>query len=263
MATLPIADSFNGEIQPAVRRIGMADVDWALREGWRDYRAKRGELLLLGVIYPLVGVVAAVFAWNVDRLPMLFPLAAGLSILGPAVAAGFYELARRREDGLDSGWDHFLDPVRGRSRMPLLTLTVLLGALFAAWMMSAYLIYEATVGALAPAGPQAFAQAVVGTPEGWRMILIGNLVGLLFAVVTLAMSVASFPLAVDRGVSAETAIATSIRAARANPGVVAAWGLRIAALLALGSLPFFVGLAVVLPVVGYATWHLYTRLVER
>lgn len=263
MATVQVNPTFRDEVQPSVRRIGANDLDWALREGWRDFRTMRGDLLLIGVLYPLIGVIAAVFAVNANMLPLLFPLVAGLSILGPAVAAGFYELARRREEGLDSGWDHFLDPVKGRSRIQLALLTTVLAALFGAWLMAAWAIYSWTLGQLQPIGMDGFLNAVFSTREGWTMIVLGNLVGFVFAVLTLIVAVVSFPLVVDKSLSAETAVATSIRAVRANPGAVAGWGLRIAGLLVLGSLPLFVGLVVVLPVLGYATWHLYTRLVER
>jgi len=101
------------------------------------------------------------------------------------------------------------------------------------------------------------------TREGWTMIVLGNAVGLGFAVLALTLGVVSFPMMVDKAVDPFTAVVTSITAVKDNPQVMATWGLRIAGLLVLGSLPAFVGLAVVLPVVGYASWHLYTRLVER
>ena len=196
-------------------------------------------------------------------LPLFFPLVAGLSILGPAVASGFYELARRREEGLDASWRHFLEPLRGRGREGLALLTAGLAGLFILWLIVAWLIYEGTIGAYHPVGAGEFLDRLFHTGAGWTMIVLGNLVGLGFAIVTLLVSVVSFPMVVDKPVDAGTALATSIRAVSANPGVMASWGLRVAGLLFLGCLPAFIGLAVVLPVLGYATWHLYTRVVER
>ena len=109
----------------------------------------------------------------------------------------------------------------------------------------------------------AFMQEVFTTSHGWGMIIVGNLVGLGFAFVVLALSVVSLPMLVDREVSVGTAVRTSLRAFRENKGPMLRWGLTVAVLLVLGSIPFFVGLAVVLPVLGYATWHLYTRLIDR
>lgn len=249
--------------KPAVRRIGESDLNWALAQGWRDFRAKRGDIIFIVLLYPLVALLTAVMALNPRYLPMFFPLVAGLSIMGPAVAAGFYELARRREAGMGSSWRHFLDPVRGRSRTPLAILTLGLVALFIAWQVAAWAIYSATIGGNPPSGPVDFARQLFTTPEGLSMMLIGNLVGLVFAVAALAFSVVSFPMVIDRPVDAGTAIGTSIRAVARNPLTMASWGLRVALLLALGCLPVFIGLAVVLPVLGYATWHLYTRMVER
>ena len=95
------------------------------------------------------------------------------------------------------------------------------------------------------------------------LILIGNAIGLVFSALVLGISVVSLPMLVDCNISASQAVSTSWRAAKANPGVLFRWGLIVAALLVLGSIPFFVGLAAVLPWLGYATWHLYTKLVDR
>jgi uncharacterized membrane protein len=111
--------------------------------------------------------------------------------------------------------------------------------------------------------PIAFARAVVSTPAGWQMMIVGNLVGLGFAVLTLAMTVISFPMLIDRPVGLAVAIRTSVRVTAKNPVTVAIWGLSVVALLVLGSIPAFVGLGVVLPVLGYATWHLYDLAVVR
>ncbi|MBI4275578.1 MAG: DUF2189 domain-containing protein, partial [Rhizobiales bacterium] len=96
---------------------------------------------------------------------------------------------------------------------------------------------------------------------GWKLILIGNAVGFVFAVVAFTISVVSFPMLLDRNVGAAVAILTSMRAVAANPVTMAAWGVIVAALLVIGCLPVFVGLAVVMPVLGHSTWHLYRRVV--
>jgi len=252
-----------GEILPSINRINDADLNWALTEGWKDFRARRGDVLLLPLIYPLAGFAAAVLALDKSFLPMLFPAVAGLSILGPAVAVGFYELARRREAGLDSNWSHFIDPLRGRGRGPLAMLTVGLVVLFTAWLGAASLIFHATIGASGSLSLSDFVGRLLTTPEGWTMIVAGNLVGFGFAVATLAVTLVSFPMVVDRPVSAATAVTTSLRAVASNPAITASWGLRVAALLLVGCLPLFLGLPIILPLLGYATWHLYTRLVPR
>lgn len=257
-APIPATDDL-----PEVRRIGASDVRWALAEGWKDFLAKRGDLIVIGLLYPLICLIAVVMTFNDPLLPLLFPLVAGLSIAGPAAASGFYELARRREEGRESTWSHFLDPLKGRSRTPLLLLTLGLGVLFVGWLLTAYAIYAATFGADAPMQVSDFFGRLFTTSAGWELIVLGNLAGLGFAIVTLVVAIVSFPMVVDKPVDAATAIRTSFKAARKNPVEIAGWGLRVAGLLLLGLIPAAIGLAVVLPWLGYATWHLYTRLVVR
>jgi uncharacterized membrane protein len=253
-----------GSSRPVVRHVGEADLKWALGQGWSDFLARRGDFILLPLIYPLAGFAAFALALNQSLLPMLFPAVAGLSILGPAAAAGFYELARRREAGLDSTWAHFVDPLKGRSRIDLGILTAGLIVLFALWLVAAFVIFRATLGVAGDVTLSQFLTRLVTTPQGWALIVVGNLVGFAFAVATLCLTLVSFPIIVDRpAISAAQAVATSVRAVRENPTAAAAWGLRVAILLVLGCVPLFLGLPIVLPVLGYASWHLYTRLVVR
>jgi uncharacterized membrane protein len=263
MTLLTSATSLGAVTPPRLRRITERDLDWALAAGWDDFKARRGDILVLALLYPLVGVLAAAVAFDDRLLPLFFPLVAGVSILGPAAASGFYELARRREAGLDASWIHFLDPLLGPGRTGLAILTGGLAVLFVGWLLSAWLIAAATIGLAPSTSVSAFASLVLTTPQGWTMILAGNLVGFAFAAATLVLGLVSFPMVVDGAADPVTAVATSLRAARDNPGMVSAWGLRVAGLLALGALPAFMGLAIILPVLGYATWHLYTRIVVR
>ena len=245
-----------------VRKISSADIRESLRQGWDDFMAKRGDLLFIGILYPLIGLFAAIVAFNGPWLPLLVPVAAGVSLLGPVAAIGFYELARRREAGLESDWSHFFDVTKRPALDSIIAVAALLVVIFVAWVAVASLIYTALMGP-APESVGGFLRSVFTTPEGWALIVIGNLVGLGFAAIVLTISVVSLPLLVDHDVDARTAIATSVQAVMANKMMTARWGLIVAFLLVLGSIPVFLGLAVVLPVLGYATWHLYTHLVVR
>ena len=131
-----------------------------------------------------------------------------------------------------------------------------------AWLTTAQSIYQALFGLAAPDSPGQFLREVFKTPAGWALIILGNAIGFLFAVVVLSLTVVSFPLLLDRDVGVATAILTSVRAVLANPVTMAMWGLIVAALLLIGSLPAFFGLAVVVPILGHATWHLYRKVVE-
>ena len=263
VAIAPATPTASSLQAPVVRTISRADLSWALREGWADFLDKRGDIVLGAILYPVVMLVVAGVALGDGLFPLVLPLIAGLSLLGPIIAVGFYELARRREEGRDARWAHFLDPFRGPSSAQIMSLGICLGALFLAWIAAAWGIYQATLGALQPADPTTFLKLLFTTSEGWQLILFGNLAGFAFAVITLVTTVVSFPLLVDRPVDFILAVQTSLRAARRNPVEIAVWGLMVAVLLALACIPLFMGLVVALPVLGYASWHLYTRLVDR
>ena len=245
-----------------VRTIGAADLRAALREGLGDLLDKRGDLLFAGIIYPVIGLFAAAIALGGALAPLFFPVAAGIALMGPVAALGFYELARRREAGLDSRWFHFLDVRKRPAWDAIVTVSALLLAIFLAWIAAAGGLYAAFMGG-PPDSVGSFLTRLFTTPEGWGLIVVGNLAGLGFAILVLSLSVVSLPMLVDRDVGARTALATSVNAVRANKAVMARWGFIVVLLLVLGSIPAFVGLAVVLPWLGYATWHLYTRLVDR
>jgi len=247
---------------PAIRRIGIADLKDALARGRDDFMAAPTQLLFLGIIYPVIGLIAARVFGGGGLLQLLYPLVAGLSLMGPIAAIGIYELSRRREQGLEVSWSNAFDVLRSPSLFPIAVLGVVLVAIFIAWLFAAQAIYQATMGAsAAPDSIGAFLSQIFGTAAGWRLIIFGNLVGLLFAIVVLTLTVVSFPMLLDRRVGPVAAVSTSIRAVFANPVTMAVWGLIVAFLLLLGSLPFFVGLAVVMPILGHATWHLYRMVV--
>jgi uncharacterized membrane protein len=136
-------------------------------------------------------------------------------------------------------------------------------AIFLAWLVVAEAIYELTLGPEPPPSFAAFAHDVFATSPGWVMIVAGCGIGFLFAVLVLTISVVSFPVLLDQDVGLEAAVRTSVRTVRRNPVPMAVWGLIVAAGLVLGSIPFFLGLAVVMPVLGHATWHLYRKVVLR
>lgn len=245
---------------PAVRRITVADVRAALAAGIDDFGAHRTDVIFLALIYPVAGLVLARIAFGENMLPLLFPLASGFALIGPVAAVGLYEMSRRREQGLAISWGDAFGVVRSPSFAAIVVLGLILLAVFALWMLAADLIYAATLGPKPPVSIGQFAHDVFFTAAGWTMIVVGMGVGFLFAVLVLAISVVSFPLLLDRDVGLGAAIATSVRAVIANPGPMALWGLIVSAGLVLGSIPLLVGLIVVMPVLGHATWHLYRRV---
>lgn len=250
-----------GVALPRIRRIGFDDLRASLDAGIADFRELPSHAVFLCLFYPLVGVFLAGLMLRYDVVPLLFPLVAGFALVAPFAAVGLYELSRRLELGLDSSWSHAFDVLRSPARWSVFAVGVLLLAIFIAWLLVARWLYTQTLGTLAPQTAEQFFVELFTTGAGWRMIIFGNLIGLVFAIVAMALSVVSFPLLLDRHVNAPVAILTSVRAVLGNPVTMGVWGLIVAVALALGSIPFLLGLAVVMPILGHATWHLYRHVV--
>ncbi|MFC3076801.1 DUF2189 domain-containing protein [Phenylobacterium terrae] len=245
---------------PAIRPIATRDLTDALRRGAADVGAARDDVLFIALIYPLAGLLIATAVFQNRLTPLIFPLVAGFALLGPLAAVGLYEISRRRERGEPVSASTPLAVLRSPAIGDILRLGALLVAIFAAWLVAAWAIYAATLGPQPPASIGAFASEVLTTPAGWAMIVIGIGVGALFAVAAFALSVISFPLMLDRHVPMSTAVRASIDAVKASPKAMFTWGLIVAGLLVLGSLPALVGLVFVMPLLGHATWHLYRKV---
>ena len=248
--------------QLVVRRVGLADLKDALAKGADDFYAMPTHAMFLCGVYPIIGLVLARLAFGYSILPLIYPLAAGFALVGPFAALGLYELSRRREAGLEASATHAFDVVQSSSIGAIAALGVLLLMVFGIWLAIADAIYVANFGYAPPSSIGQFVHDALLTSPGWTLIIVGNVVGFCFAVLVLAISVVSFPLLLDRDVGAAVALLTSIQVVLKNPLTMAAWGLIVAVLLVIGSLPFFVGLTVVVPVLGHATWHLYRKAVE-
>jgi uncharacterized membrane protein len=246
---------------PAVRRIQVADLRDVLIKGLDDFEAYRSDVIFLCLIYPLVGITLTWLTFGYQLLPLIFPLASGFALIGPVVAVGLYEMSRRREQGTSINWIDAFGVVRSPSFGAILMLGLALLTVFLLWLLAAYGIYQLTLGPEPPASITAFTRDVFTTGAGWMMIIVGVGVGFLFAVLVLSISVVSFPLLLDRDVGLYKAVGTSIRAAAQNPSTMAVWGLIVAGGLVIGSIPLFVGLIVIMPILGHATWHLYRKVV--
>jgi uncharacterized membrane protein len=248
--------------RPAIRHITPSDLMQSLARGLDDFSAMPSHAIFLCVIYPLLGLLLIAMTLGYAMLPLAFPIAAGFALVGPLAAIGLYELSRRREAGLDSSSSHAFDVLHSPSLGAIVALGLLLMAIFLVWLAVADAIYVANFGYATPASIHQFVSDVFSTPAGWNLIVVGTGVGFLFAAFVLTISAVSFPLLLDRDVGAAVAVLTSIRVVAANPLTMALWGLIVTALLVIGSLPFFLGLTVVVPVLGHASWHLYRRAVE-
>jgi uncharacterized membrane protein len=244
-----------------VRKIDISDLRWALARGWDDFAAARSDLVFLCVVYPLVGLILARAASGYGMLPLVFPLASGFALIGPLAAVGLNEMSRRLELGHGiSVWDAF-----AVFRSPAIGGILLLGAIMLGlllfWLVLSNVLYNVTLGPEPPASISAFVSDLLHTSPGHALIVVGVGVGFLLAVVALSIGCVSFPMLLDRNVSLETAVRTSILVVWRNPLTMAAWGGIVVAGLVIGSIPLLLGLVIVMPVLGHGTWHLYRRAV--
>lgn len=252
-----IAGPNSTPVHPVVYKIGPADLKRALTKGVEDFLSMPSSLVFLALIYPIIGICLAGYA-----IQLLFPAMAGFALVGPIAAIGLYEMSRRRELGLPLSWIYAFRIWRSPSIPAIVALGVLLLMIFILWLASAEALYGSLFGPAAPESYAAFFKEVFATPHGWALIVLGNAIGLIFAVIVFSISVVSFPLLLDHDVGLAVAVQTSVAAVLANPRAMALWGLMIALLLALGFLMLFVGLAIVLPILAHSSWHLYRSVVD-
>lgn len=261
MTAFHVMAGASGEFaRPEVRKIGIADIADALRLGLEDFKEKPSHYFFLCLMYPIAGVFMVMWSAGANMLPLIYPLMSGFALMGPVAAIGLYEISRRREQGWIVRGGTL--EVRNSPALPsIIAVAVMLLALFAVWLIVAQRIYSVNFEATAPVSLSTFLSDVLMTPQGLSLVIWGNLAGCVFAAIVLATTVVTFPLLLDRDVGAVAAVDASIRATLANPVPVALWGLIVAALLVLGTIPAFIGLAVVVPVLGHSTWHLYRKMI--
>lgn len=245
---------------PVVREITIADLKDVARKGIEDFLAMPTHVIFLAIIYPLVGLFLARLTFGYQLLPLLFPLVAGYALIGPFAAIGLYEMSRQREQGREVGWKSAFDVFKCPSLDAIGALGLVLMIVFLLWLLAAMWLYRSLFDAT-PQTVTGFLSEVFTTSHGWALIVFGHALGFPFAALVLIIGVVSFPMLLDRDVGVLTAVRTSIRAVMLNPVPMAAWGLFVAVALAAGSVPFFVGLAIVMPVLAHASWHLYRRVV--
>src|ERR1700727_760215 len=248
---------------PVVRRIELTAVRDALEEGVSDFWAMPSHAFFLGLVYPLCGTVLAYAPSYRNALQLLFPLVSGFALVGPFVAVGLYEMSRRRELGLEISWKYAFNVLRSPSIPSIAALGALLLTIFAAWIAASQRLYTSLYGPPPPVVLIDFLLQVASTERGWLLISAGCFIGFCFASLTLAVSVVSFPLLLDRDAGALTAVETSIKTVLKTPVPMALWGLIVAAALLIGALPFFIGLTLVVPFLAHATWHLYRKVIVR
>ena len=251
-----------GNSMPVVRNIGMDDIRAAFSAGVRDFARAPLFGLFFGGFYALGGWLAVAFAAKFDMHYMIYPLAIGFPLVGPFVAVGIYEVSRCLQEGRALTWSGVLTTVwrqKGRelSIMAFVTLFIMW-----MWMYQVRLLVALFLGFRSFSTLEGFIDIVLNTSDGLRFLVVGHIVGAVLYTILFSVTIVSIPLLLDREVDFVTAIITSIKSVVTNPVVMLAWGLFVLILTGLALAPAFLGLLIVLPVLGHATWHLYQRVVE-
>lgn len=252
--------TISGKTDPVVRPIAFGDVAEALIEGLRDFQAAPLYGMALGALYCIAGIAIVLSVTTLGMSYLAYPLAAGFTLLGPFVAVGFYAISRKREAGGAANFSDIRAAMTSRPEIGWMAFVTLF--IFIMWMYQARFLMALFFGLNASFSslPQ-FITVLLTTTEGLIFLLVGNIIGACLAIVLFSLTVVSFPLLLDRDVDCVTAMITSVRAVVRSPAPLLAWALVIVVLLLLAALPFFLGLIVVLPILGHATWHLYRRII--
>lgn len=244
-----------------INPLRMEDVRAAFSDGWKDFRTYPTFGLFFGAIYALGGMFIAVMLTRYHLPWMIIPVAIGFPLIGPFIAVGLYEISRRHRLGEPIGWAAILTEVFRQRERQLSWMAFVVLFIFWIWIYQVRLLMALFLGFRIPATLEAFADVVLTTPAGLLFLAVGTVVGAVLATILFTATVISMPLLLDHDLDFVTAMLTSMRTVIENPVPMLSFGLVIAALAILSLVPFFLGLLVVLPVAGHATWHLYRRAI--
>ncbi len=230
-----------------------------LAAGWRDLWNRPAPSLAYGVAVFVIsiGIVWGLFALELDYI--LFPALAGFMVVGPLVAIGLYQKSHAIETGAPVSLNRMLF-VEAYSGPQVLYTGAILCLLMLVWMRAAVIIYALFFGLRPFPGLDHITEMLFTTPEGWGMLLVGTVVGGLFAAFSFAISVFSVPMLLDQKVDAFTAMGTSISMVWRNLPVMVMWGVIVSVLFVASVLTALLGLVIVFPLLGHATWHAYKAI---
>jgi len=250
----------SSEIEIGVNKISTTDIWQSLYLGWKDFLQQPSHYFFVITLYPFMGFVLYFWAAGENTIQLLFPMVTGFALLGPFVALFLYEVSRRLEKGLNASWPEVFSVIKSPAIPSILILGLMLAGLFCAWMYTANILYTLFYGNEYPVSIFGFLLEVVSTPRGWMLIVVGNAFGFCFALLALCTTVVAFPLVLEHEVSALCGMRASAQAFKVNPIPLIWWGGMICCGLFLGSIVVLVGLILILPVFGHATWHIYRKV---
>jgi len=254
-------DSLAPSGTPVVRKIGLADLQFSLAQGWRDFASAPAFGLLIAGIFVLGGIVIYLQLTVWDSSWLILPIAVGFPLIGPFVVVGLYEVSHQIELGNKPDWASVIRRIFKQKDRQIPSIAFVVTFFFGIWFFMAHLVFALFFGLSAMTNISS-SYGILWSTQGVTMLAVGFLVGGVLAFVLYAISVVSFPLLVDREIDFVTGMITSVSAVMQNFWVMVVWAGIIAVLTVVAMAPMFLGLLVVLPVLGHATWHLYRRVLE-
>ncbi len=247
---------------PKVKVLTFKELEKALSRGIADFIAKPRFGLVIGAACAFFGIaIVACISWL--NIPwMIYPFAIGFPLVGPFLAVGLYEVSRRLQAGESVTWNAVVSRMwiqRGRelSWMAFVVLFVIW-----MWVYQVRLLMALFLGRMSFSSLPGFIELITTTSAGLWFLGVGHIVGAALAIILFSITVISIPILMDRELDMVTAMITSVKVVLASPVVMIGWGLAVTLLVIIASLPLFLGLIIVLPILGHTTWHIYKTTVE-
>ena len=249
------------KLKPVIRDIGTDDLTHALSAGLRDFQATAPYGLFFGGFYTIAGWLMLWLLSSYNMLYLIYPLASGFALIAPFVAAGLYEISRRREEGLEISPNIVFGSIFSSETRELRWMALITGFAFIIWIDIAIFLYVIFFG-LGAINLSDLISEVVGTPQGALFLVVGNLVGAALGLAVFSITAISFPMLLHKDVDFITGMITSIRSVIVNPKTMISWAIFIAFMLGISLASLFLGMVITLPLLGHATWHLYRRTIQ-
>jgi uncharacterized membrane protein len=246
---------------PEVNALSVDDLKECLGKGISDFRKAPLFGLFFAGIFAFGGILIIQSFIVFEKGWLIYPVLVGFPLIGPFVAVGFYDVSRRLEAGLPLPWNEILSVISLQTGRQLPYMAFVMLFIFWVWIYQVRLLIALILGRMSFTSFESFFQLVATTPEGWAFIAVGQVVGACFALLLFSVTVISIPLILDRDVDFITGMITSVKTVIKSPIVMLSWGVFVTLAVMISFVPMFLGLLIVLPVLGHTTWHIYKKAV--
>lgn len=246
---------------PELNSVTVDDIFESLAGGLKDFRRAPFYSLVFGGIYAVAGWLLLLLLLKFKLPFLVYPLTAGFALIAPFIATSFYAISRALEEEDELSLGRILEEVADAAKSDIGWMAAVTGFSLFIWMDIAAVLFLGFLGMNALDSTEIIS-IILTTPTGLMFLVVGNIAGAIIAMFVFSFSVVSFPLLFDRRIDFVTAMVTSVRLVRENFVPMAIWCVIIAALIGLSLLSGLVGLFIILPVLGFATWHLYRRALK-